>query len=664
MGDQGSSRIHGDGEMATLIRQHDWASTSLGAIANWSIELVSAVNMMLSSRVVTTLFWGPELVMIYNDLYRPHLGAKHPALGETLKQAWSEVYDQVSPVFIEPMQTGEAKHVDQVSMQVLFNGEMVERVYTMSVNPVWGETAEGFRVLGLYQTAIDHTDAVQTARRLRASEAQASRVLESIGDAVIVTDASMSVTRMNDVAERLAGWKEADAQGQSLQVVFRVINETTRAAAENPAEKVLRTGAIVGLANHTLLIAKDGTETQIDDSAAPIRNDDGDLTGVVVVFRDITERRVAEQQREALAQAIQSNFSEIEAIYNSVDVGLGLLDAADFRYIRVNNRLAEMFGRLVEDLVGVSIFEYAPDGDGLKGTLDRVAAGEPVTGIQMEGELATSPGEYRYWTVDYLPVRAADGQVVAISSAVIEVTEVRKREAVLLQTEKLAAVGRLAASIAHEINNPLESVTNLLYLARTSKSFDEVQNYLDTAERELRRVSAISNQTLRFYKQSSKPTETSCADLFSSVLDIYQGRLVNSRVEVEKRKRAERSVRCFDGEIRQVLNNLVGNAIDAMHPGGGRLMLRSRDGHSWKTGKEGLVLTVADTGTGMSPAVRRKVFDAFYTTKGIGGTGLGLWVSHEIVARHHGELRVRSSQNERHRGTVFSMFLPFDAVQR
>ncbi len=650
--------------MAELIRRHDWASTPLGPICDWPTELVSSVNMMLSSKVVTTLFWGSDLLMIYNDLYRPHLGAKHPALGQTLKQAWSEVYDQVGPVFTGPIQTGEATHVDQVSMQVLFNGEMVERVYTMSINPVWGETDEGFRVLGLYQTAIDHTETVQSARKLRASEAQASRVLESIGDAVIVTDASLNVTRMNEIAEKFTGWREREAQGLSLQTVFRIVNGTTRAAVENPAEKVVRLGTIVGLAIHTVLIAKDGTETPIDDSAAPIRNDDGQLTGVVLVFRDITERRTAERERDVLLQQVQSNYAELEAIYNSVDLGLGLLDAEDLRYVRVNERLAAMFTRPANEVIGISIFEFAPDVAGLKATLDRVVAGESVTGLQLEGELATSPGEHRYWTVDYLPIRAADGRVVAISSAVVEVTEDRKRTAALLQTEKLAAVGRLAASIAHEINNPLQSVTNLLYLARTSKSFEEVQSYLDTTERELRRVSVISNQTLRFYKQSSKPSEATCLDLFSSVLDIYQGRLVNSRVEVQKRKRAQRSVECFDGEIRQVLNNLVGNAIDAMHPEGGRLVLRSRDGHNWKSGKKGLVLTVADTGTGMSPAVLKKVFDAFYTTKGIGGTGLGLWVSSEIVARHHGELRVRSSQQERHRGTVFSLFLPFDAVQR
>ncbi len=245
-----------------------------------------------------------------------------------------------------------------------------------------------------------------------------------------------------------------------------------------------------------------------------------------------------------------------------------------------------------------------------------------------------------------------------------DITERKLSDAALLQNEKLAAVGRLASSIAHEINNPLESVTNLLYLARTTDTVEDIHSYLDTAERELRRVSVITNQTLRFHRQSTGPREVSCSDLFGDVLSVYHGRLLNSGIVIEKRKRAHRCVECFEGEIRQVLSNLVGNAIDAMHPQGGNLIVRSRETHDWQDGREGIVLTVADTGTGIAPQVLHRMFDAFYTTKGIGGTGLGLWVSKEIVDRHKGILRVRSSQEKGRSGTVFSLFLPFTAFSR
>lgn len=268
------------------------------------------------------------------------------------------------------------------------------------------------------------------------------------------------------------------------------------------------------------------------------------------------------------------------------------------------------------------------------------------------------------WIEARARLTSAPGEPVALTG-ICEDTTLRKaqREA-LQQTEKLAAVGKLAASIAHEINNPLESVTNLLYLARNSADLAEVQGYLATAEQELRRVSIISSQTLRFHRQSSAATTVTCIDLFATVLSIYQGRLINSNIVVEKRKRAHKAVECFEGEIRQVLSNLVGNAIDAMHPGGGRLLLRSRDTHDWRTGQPGLALTVADTGTGMPAKVLTQIFDAFYTTKGIGGTGLGLWISQEIIARHQGSLRVRSATTAGRHGTVFVLFLPLLVAER
>lgn len=181
-----------------------------------------------------------------------------------------------------------------------------------------------------------------------------------------------------------------------------------------------------------------------------------------------------------------------------------------------------------------------------------------------------------------------------------DITEQKKATAALLLTEKLTAVGRLAASIAHEINNPLESVTNLLFLARRSDNVAEVQDYLDTAERELRRVSNITNQTLRSYKQSTNAREVQAEELIESALSLFQGKIVNSKIVVDRKRSTQKAIECFDDEIRQVLNNLVGNAIDAMSFGG-HLSLRSREVTDWKMNRRGLQLTVADTGVGISP---------------------------------------------------------------
>ncbi len=266
------------------------------------------------------------------------------------------------------------------------------------------------------------------------------------------------------------------------------------------------------------------------------------------------------------------------------------------------------------------------------------------------------------------PVLAAgtSGKPLRIVGVNLNATERRLSEAALRQAEKLAAVGRLASAIAHEMNNPLESVTNLLYLARRADGLPEiVEDYLDTAERELRRVSAIASQTLRFHRQSTNPRPVLAAELFDSVLSLYQGRIVNANIEIQRRERPAAPVVCFDGEIRQVLNNLIGNAIDAMQSSGGCLRLRARAGTHWLTLRRGLLLTVADTGTGMSAEVRRRLFEAFFTTKGISGTGLGLWVSREITERHAGRLRLRTrAEDGPGRGTVFTLFLPYEGPGR
>ena len=242
------------------------------------------------------------------------------------------------------------------------------------------------------------------------------------------------------------------------------------------------------------------------------------------------------------------------------------------------------------------------------------------------------------------------------------VSNQKRAEAALIKTEKLAAVGRLAASIAHEINNPLEAVTNLVYLARSSPALEQSRDYLATAETELHRVSAIVNQTLRFYRQTTRPVPVVAADLLSGLLGIFQGRLLNSGVVVDRRDRPQRPVLCFDGEIRQVLSNFISNALDTMRPTGGTLRLRTREATDRRSGHRGVRITVADTGEGMSAVTLAHLCEAFYTTKGANGTGLGLWVSREIIDRHHGSLAVRSRQTPGASGTVFALFLPFDSI--
>ena len=323
----------------------------------------------------------------------------------------------------------------------------------------------------------------------------------------------------------------------------------------------------------------------------------------------------------------------------------------DWTLTYMNPKAEELYGR-ADALVGRSVWEAFPDTaspDSPFWVHYRQAMNEGVA-----GSFETEYGEPLNFTIG-LEVYPSDEGIVTFSR---DITRLKHAAAAVLQNEKLAAVGRLASSIAHEINNPLESVTNLLYLARTCASLDEVRGYLDSADQELRRASAITTQTLRFHRQATAPMRATFAQLAVGIFTGQHSRLLRSRVDIRERNRSVRPVLCLEGEIRQVLTNLISNAIDAMHGLGGTLFVRGRDGRNWKTGKRGMVITVADTGAGMSETTKAKVFEAFYTTKGIGGTGLGLWISKEIVDRHRGMLSVRTSQGKPSSGTVFTLFLP------
>jgi signal transduction histidine kinase len=376
--------------------------------------------------------------------------------------------------------------------------------------------------------------------------------------------------------------------------------------------------------------------------------------------------RALEADREELrrkSDESERQHAELKTVYDTAPIGLAFFDLDDYHYRRLNDRQAAFFGLKPAQIVGKTLTEMAPI-PGLRELFDQVAGGEPVVNYPLEGALVTDPTEYRYWTVNYFPVYGPDNSIQGITAASQEITQQKKAEKALVQADKLAAVGRLAASIAHEINNPLEAVTNLLYLARLSSNLEEIRNLLETADGELRRVSAIAAQTLRFHRQSSSPQEVDTTSLVKETLNVYLGRLRNCRVQLSTRLRARRTIRCFDGEMRQVLANLIANALDAMNAAPGNLFVRTRETIRWSSGERGVVFTIADTGSGIPEATIKRIFEPFFTTKGTIGTGLGLWVSKDIVNRHRGVIHLRSSQAPQHQGTVFAIFLPFNAVIR
>ncbi len=260
-------------------------------------------------------------------------------------------------------------------------------------------------------------------------------------------------------------------------------------------------------------------------------------------------------------------------------------------------------------------------------------------------------------SVKMTPHREAPGILVAFSTVMRDITSRKQAERALLQNEKLASVGRLASSIAHEINNPLEAVTNLLFILESRVEGDEVKQLVATAQAELARVSHIATHTLRFHKQSSARSAVDVQALTGSVLSLYRARLENSGVTVINHGSAASPLFCYEGEIRQVMVNLVSNSFDAMRRGG-RLMIRSRDITLWPSGRRGLRVTVADTGSGMEAQTVERLFEPFFSTKGIGGTGLGLWITKDLVKKNNGTIQIRSSNKATRHGTVVIMLFP------
>jgi len=410
-----------------------------------------------------------------------------------------------------------------------------------------------------------------------------------------------------------------------------------------------------------LAILRQGTRALMDSS-----EETGDFPLPVSVHNEIGDlveafnRMVASlaEQRSGL----NDTLSLLDSMLANAPIGLAFFDRR-CRFVRVNQAFADMTGVSLSRHLGRTLPEVLaqPVAGELEDAVLRVyAAEEAVRNLELAGVSART-GRPWTWLASAYPVRTTPHQVRWVGVIVLDASDRKRSEEALRKTEKLAATGRLAASIAHEINNPLEAITNLLFLLHNFCDLqDPALNYVVLAEHESKRISEITQQTLRFYRQSTLPTRANMGELLGSVLTLYRGRLNTLNIRVERDFDEQMDLFCFSGELRQVFANLVGNAIDAT-AGGGRLLVRARRSRNWKQSeREGVRFVVADTGTGMEPMVRERIFEAFFTTKEVTGTGLGLWVSHEIILKHQGLVHVRSrtALGGRNSGTVFELFIP------
>lgn len=316
-----------------------------------------------------------------------------------------------------------------------------------------------------------------------------------------------------------------------------------------------------------------------------------------------------------------------------------------------NRAATRILGYSGEEMIGASMFKLLPEElqADEKTILEKIGKGERID--HFETVRIKKSGERLDVSLTISPVRDGSGQIVGASKILRDISIRKRMETSLLQAEKIAATGRMAATIAHEINNPLEAVMNLLYLAREKATDAEQLGYLNSAESEVMRVSHIAKQTLGYYREHASAVSTSLACLVADAIKIYQPRCRAAEIRMERRLESSRQIVLRKGEIMQVISNLIANAIHAM-PSGGVLSIAVEDV------QDGVVLSVEDNGVGIPAELLPKIFDAFFTTRNTIGTGIGLFVSRQFVEGHGGNIQVQSSTDPELHGTKVSVFLP------
>jgi PAS domain S-box-containing protein len=499
--------------------------------------------------------------------------------------------------------------------------------------------------------------------QIRASERQELlRVtLSSIGDAVITTDVDSHVTYMNAVAESLTGWKGQEALGQPLASIFRIVNEVTRQPAESPATRALREGTVVGLANHTLLLRKDDVECPIDDSAAPIRDERGRVSGCVLIFRDVTAQRQSERDRAAqlltarlLASIVESSDDAI--VSKSLDGVIKSWNAAAER----------LFGYSSEEAVGRHISLVIPperiaEEDHIIASLK---AGQRID--HFETERQRRDGQRISVSLTVSPIKDDAGNVIGASKIVRDVTERKRVEADLRRlaahlSEADKRKDEFLATLAHELRNPLAPLCNMLEVLKRSQGDSEtLERARNTMDRQLAQLVRLVDDLLDLNRITHNRLELRQSQVeLSSVIEqaVEASRpLADSAGHELRVSLPDEQLYTYADPARlvQVFDNLLNNSCKYTNPGGEIWVTAERQGAE-------VVVTVKDTGSGIPPDKLDSIFDMFMqvdrsAARSQGGLGIGLTLVKRLVEMHGGSIEARSAGEGR--GSEFAVRLP------
>ncbi len=510
--------------------------------------------------------------------------------------------------------------------------------------------------------------AAAVARRRRAEEKLhenqkwLSTTLSSIGDAVIATDIDGKITFMNPVAQKLTGWEGDDAHGKPLEQVFNIINEETRDKVEGPVSRVLREGVIIGLANHTLLITKDGNEIPIDDSGAPIRNEKDDIIGVVLVFHDITERKRAEEALAAEKERLSVTLGSI---------GDGVIATDRDGRILIFNKIAEsLTGWTEEEAFSKPLSEVFHIKNELtqklcENPVELVLKSGKVVGLANNTVLVSRDGTERIIADSGAPIRNEKGKVLGVVLVFRDITETRHLQELATRAQRLETAGRIAGQVAHDFNNLLGPLVAFLELAREELPSDHpVIKYIDAMEKSAKKMADINQQLLTLGRRGHYgQVPLNPNDI---IMDIIGQ--ISHPPEIRITKKLCRNLMNINGgpaQIHRIIANLVNNALDAM-PDGGELTVRTENFYVEKLlGEYGRIpkgeyakITISDTGCGIPDKVIGKIFDPFFTTKSTDrrrGSGLGLSVVHAVIEDHNGFVDYDSQVSK---GSSFYIYFP------
>lgn len=434
-----------------------------------------------------------------------------------------------------------------------------------------------------------------------------------------------------------------------------------------PEQMPLQRAAISGAPTGSLELEvrnREGRSSYLLGSASPLFDESGAVSGAVGAFYDVTGRR---QMEEALRERADLLELASEAILVS-----GLDGAITFW-----NRGAELlYGWTREEALGQNAGRLlGASGRPSPKPPGKLPGGAAAAGAKAAANsgLVSTPGQEGQWTGELTQITKSGAEIIVASHRALQcdemgrpkaflevnrdITEQKRTEAALRISEKAAALGRLAGAIAHEINNPIEAVKNAFYLLKGHESLDGDARVLAAmAEDEIERISHITKQTLSFYRESQHPAEISLAEIIDDVLGIQARKIQLNGITLCRQYRCDGRILGFPGEMRQAILNLVGNAVEAM-PAGGHLIVRLQSS-TGSGGRRGIRISIFDTGTGIRPQDREHLFEPFFSTKEVKGTGLGLWVTQGIVQKHDGVIRFRSCVFSGGKVTCFSIFIP------